>query len=140
MLSKKRIVIDGAPREFEFGMAMFMLYEQTTGRSYGQWISEVIDVLASAEGVEAGTHSVKDIKMMPIIDVAYYALWASAELAGESFEIRKIQIAAWLNDFEVMKAVAQGFIQSIPQPSADNQTQQPDEAKKKKVKALPMTK
>ena len=144
MLSRKKIKIGGETRSFEFGMAMFMLYEQETGKPYGQWINEVLQSLSIAEQIdqegEGAANLLSGMRLTPLAEVAWYAMRTAAELDEQVFSIKLLQVASWLNDINALKSIIVAFMQSLPSPNTDEAKEQPDEAKKKKAKVHPMTK
>jgi len=112
-----------------------MLYEEETGKPYGELIEKVIGIMATAQAVEeSGGTSMSGMSITPIVDAAYFGLKAAALVNGEDFDLRRIQVASMIgSSLDTMRDIITGFVEGIPRNTDAEDA--PSESAKKKVTA-----
>lgn len=130
---QKRITFGGKPRNFEFGALLFYLYEQETGQPSGVLIERFIRFARAAQKMTDESGLV-GFDVTPLVDTAYYALKAAAEMNDEPFTESKLKVASKMGmKVADLTPIIVGFIDGLPRESND---EPPSEAKKKKARPI----
>ena len=129
---RKTIEFGGEPRQFEFGAAMFFLYETENNKPSGHLVGQLVTIVRLAqEAEENGVESLAGFDVRPIVDVCYYAMRAAAELDGEDFSDTKLRVAANLDlRTSALLPIFEGFWRGVPMEKKD-EAGEAGEAKKK---------